>query len=404
MTDIIDFLIDHEVSALRNTRAQAKTNAQASFEALLETETSLTLAERYAVAYAVTSWHQLPYAASFYKDLLDDELPSPLPSSLIEAGFAASPGPWGTFREPELEHRNEPGPWLIGDGSRIEAALEYAHLLVFHPRDSSPVAIQRLLDAGFNEDEIVSLGQLISFLAFQSRVVHGIRVLGGVSQTLESKGQRAQPTDAPTAQLDGVLTYPDLVRPTRFVNHPLGWQPWVKPVEKHDLSDEQMDALIQPERANMPYFRLLARDPQALKARTLTDLDIFYGQDGDGVGLAERELAATVTSVFNGCVFCASVHAGRAEQESGRSKDVNRLIDEGTEADLGNEVWNAIRDAALALTTTPPTFDSSHVSALRKVGLNDTSIVDIINATSFFNWANRLMLSLGEPEIPKRYQ
>ena len=30
-------------------------------------------------------------------------------------------------------------------------------------------------------------------------------------------------------------------------------------------------------------------------------------------------------------------------------------------------------------------------------GLDDASIVDVINAASFFNWANRLMLSLGEP-------
>jgi alkylhydroperoxidase family enzyme len=31
------------------------------------------------------------------------------------------------------------------------------------------------------------------------------------------------------------------------------------------------------------------------------------------------------------------------------------------------------------------------------VGLDDDAIVDVINAASFFNWANRLMLSLGEP-------
>jgi alkylhydroperoxidase family enzyme len=34
---------------------------------------------------------------------------------------------------------------------------------------------------------------------------------------------------------------------------------------------------------------------------------------------------------------------------------------------------------------------------LRDCGLDDEAIVDVINAASFFNWANRLMLSLGEP-------
>ena len=32
-----------------------------------------------------------------------------------------------------------------------------------------------------------------------------------------------------------------------------------------------------------------------------------------------------------------------------------------------------------------------------KAGLDDLAILDVINAAAFFNWANRLMLSLGEP-------
>jgi uncharacterized peroxidase-related enzyme len=51
----------------------------------------------------------------------------------------------------------------------------------------------------------------------------------------------------------------------------------------------------------------------------------------------------------------------------------------------------------VALTSTPIAFGPQHIGDLRKVGLDDASIVDVINAASFFNWANRLMLSLGEP-------
>jgi uncharacterized peroxidase-related enzyme len=175
-------------------------------------------------------------------------------------------------------------------------------------------------------------------------------------------------------------------------------------VEKSDLTAEQRDALIEPARADMPYFRLLARDPQALKTRTLTDLDIFFNTDGDGMGRAERELAATVTSRVNGCVFCASVHAGRAQEESGRADDVNALIDHGVKADLGSGEWNAIRDAVRALTLTPAAFNQGSVASLRAAGFSDLQIVDLINSTAFFNWANRLMLSLGEPEVPKRFR
>jgi alkylhydroperoxidase family enzyme len=37
------------------------------------------------------------------------------------------------------------------------------------------------------------------------------------------------------------------------------------------------------------------------------------------------------------------------------------------------------------------------VDRLRRSGLDDLAIADVIPAAAFFNWANRLMLSLGEP-------
>jgi uncharacterized peroxidase-related enzyme len=122
-------------------------------------------------------------------------------------------------------------------------------------------------------------------------------------------------------------------------------------------------------------------------------------------------LSAAVTSRFNGCVYCASVHTGRAIKESesypdasDRAAAVQRLCDEGPGADLGDPVWNAVRDASVALAATPVRFSTSHVDALRAAGLDDGSVLDVINGAAFFNWANRMMLSLGEPELPERFR
>lgn len=200
---------------------------------------------------------------------------------------------------------------------------------------------------------------------------------------------------------DLVTDHPDLARPDRFTQEGLGWVPWLAPVAEEDLTAEQHDALIQPARAKMPYFRLLARDPAALKARTLTDLDIFFNTSG-GVGRAERELAAAATSRHNGCVFCASVHAAAATRESGRADDVQRLLDEGVGADVGDERWNAVVSASVSLAETPLAFGADDIARLRGAGFDDAEILDIVNGAGFFNWANRLMLSLGEPEVPAR--
>jgi CMD domain protein len=62
-------------------------------------------------------------------------------------------------------------------GHRLAAAFEHAHLLVFRPRDATAGALHRLLDAGWSTTDIVTLSQLVSFLAFQIRAVAGFRTL-----------------------------------------------------------------------------------------------------------------------------------------------------------------------------------------------------------------------------------
>ena len=80
------------------------------------------------------------------------------------------------------------------------------------------------------------------------------------------------------------------------------------------------------------------------------------------------------------------------------------MLDEVITVDLGSSLWSAIRDAAVALTATPFAFNDENVTALREAGLDDLSIMDVINSSAFFNWANRLMLTLGEPNVPKRFR
>lgn len=183
--------------------------------------------------------------------------------------------------------------------------------------------------------------------------------------------------------------------PNVFTQDNIGWTPWLEPLREEELTPRHREALVDAARLRSPYFMLLARDPDVLEARTLTDKDIFYNT-ADGLPRAERELAATATSRFNGCIFCASVHSRFASHHSKRTEDVQRLLDEGVTADLG-ERWNAIVAASVALTATPSLFGREHVDRLKNAGLAEDEISDVIHAAAFFNWANRLMLSIGEP-------
>lgn len=410
--DLIDLLAGiapgDPLDAVREGRPQARHNAQRSFAALLEPDEPGTFgeAERYAVATYVAVLHGAPAGEAFYADLLADEDPRLSRRVRDAAAATATAGPYGAYRETGLAGESTAGlrvsgsdPAFDGIDARLAAGLAHAHLLVFRPRESSPGALRALEAAGWSADDIVTLSQLVSFLAFQLRQAAGLRALAG----------RARDASAPavgsgagsTVVTDGASVLDADRRPEAFTQEGLGWVPWLEPVAEDALTDAQRDALIDDFRIKSPYFRLLVRDPEALKARTLTDLDIFFNTDG-GIGRAERELAATAASRANGCVFCASVHAARATSESGRGDDVQRLLDEGVGADLGDAVWNAVVEASVALTATPPRFGSGEVARLRAAGLGDAEIVDVIGGAAFFNWANRLMLSLGEPEVPAR--
>lgn len=468
MSDVIDLLAGiapgSPVDTIRRARPDARDNSQASFLALLEPAApgTFSLAERYAVSTFVALLHadgEHDLAADFYEELLRDAVTDDEAAAVLDAARTTrAPGPYGTYREPGLAAESVPGPTIHLDDDRLaprlRAALDHAHLLVLHPRDARPEVLRRLADAGWDPDGIVSLSQLVAFLTYQLRQIHGLRRLvvatgaereataspvrgtagaaSADSRATDASGAGAAaivgPSSSGTAGADSatespapstlgtatpaaeetrtvhpassatILEHPDLQRPEAFTQVALGWVPWVEPVPEDQLTDVQRAGLIEAARAASPYFRLLARDPEALRARTLTDLDIFTNEAG-GVPRADRELSAAATSRVNGCVFCASVHARAASRLSGRRDDVQSLLDQGIGAELG-ERWDAVVAASAALAQTPPAFGTEHIEALRSVGIDDQGVADVIAGAAFFHWANRLMLSLGEPEAP----
>src|SRR5258708_2946754 len=211
-------------------------------------------------------------------------------------------------------------------------------------------------------------------------------------------GRRIARPEREARMTDKVLSPPAHVEPIVFTRDQLDWLPWLEPMAEQDLTARHMAGLGDAARAKAPHFRLVARDPEVLEARTRTDKDIFYNPEA-GLPRAERELAAAATSRYNGCIYCASVHARFAATYSKRVEDVDHLLAKGVGADLDARC-NAIVAASVALTSTPIAFGPQHIDGLRKVELDDASVVDGFNAPSFSTWANSRMLPLAEPAPP----
>ena len=191
--DVIDLLAGIEpgssLDGIRARRLQARENAQKSYLALFEPADigDVAVAERYAVAAFVAGVHAEPAAASFYsagfaRSADRSELVDVLGAEIERA---RTEGPYGAFPAGVLSVEDKGGliHRIAGKsrsvlGGRLAAALEHAHLLVFHPRDSNPAAIRVLLEAGWSNTAIVTLSQLVAFLCFQIRTIAGLRTLG----------------------------------------------------------------------------------------------------------------------------------------------------------------------------------------------------------------------------------
>jgi CMD domain protein len=194
--DVIDALVGiapgSPLDAIRARRPEARTHAQASYRALFAPDVpgDVTAPERFAVGSFVTGLHGGAAIAAFYAAGLAAGGASAALREAVDAAIAEArtQGPYGSYSAGPLSREDTAGPvYRVGAetrhvlGPRLAAAFEHMHLLVFHPRDAAPVALQALLDAGWSTTDIVTLSQIAAFLSFQIRVVAGLRTLAGRS-------------------------------------------------------------------------------------------------------------------------------------------------------------------------------------------------------------------------------
>ena len=183
-----------------------------------------------------------------------------------------------------------------------------------------------------------------------------------------------------------------------FTAETLTWRPYVTPVVFEQASAAQRGALKEtPSNTSISdYVLVLAHDPESLGERTPLFNGIMYGRGG--LPRAERELGATVASVVNHCVYCASVHAARYITLAKQPAVIAQVF-------AGDETGLSAREQAIVgfsakLSACPPAATQADALALRAAGMTDADILDLVLAVSVFGWANRLMHTLGEPIRP----
>jgi CMD domain protein len=192
--DVIDALAGitpgTPLDGVRRARPDTRTHAQAGYDQLLTAAPAgPTTTERQAVAAFVAVLHAVDpdtdTAAAHYRTLLaatDATLARRIDRL---AAAARTSGPYGAYPDSTvLSAENTeglrfavPGDDRLLLGERLATALDQAHLLVFRPREAGADDLAALEQGGWAPTEIVTITQLVGFLAFQLRVVTGLRTL-----------------------------------------------------------------------------------------------------------------------------------------------------------------------------------------------------------------------------------
>jgi uncharacterized peroxidase-related enzyme len=184
-----------------------------------------------------------------------------------------------------------------------------------------------------------------------------------------------------------------------FTNASLEWSAWLDKVDVAQATAEQQAVLKEshPKAMVSDYYLFLVHQPEILRQRSTAFNAIMYAPGG--LSRAERELASTVVSRINGCVYCASVHAQRFEQMAHRNDAIAQVFDDPHTAGTTDRE-RAIAAFSIELTVAPDQVGAASMARLHAVGLSDDEILDLMHSVAIFAWANRLMLNLGEPVYP----
>jgi uncharacterized protein YciW len=164
--DIIDATVPlaagHSLHALRRERGKVVDATQASFQSLFTADMpDISVVERLMAALHACRLAQADDLAALYRSRLTD---AGADEALIDAVDAGLPMPHGQ--------------------DRIATILDFTGRLTLNPAHGEKSAVEALLGVGLGTPAVVALAQLVSFLAYQIRVVAGLKAMAGARREL----------------------------------------------------------------------------------------------------------------------------------------------------------------------------------------------------------------------------
>ncbi len=133
--------------------------------------------------------------------------------------------------------------------------------------------------------------------------------------------------------------------------------------------------------------------PESIVAHMSLYMEIMYSRSE--LSRAERELIGTAVSVANGCKYCTKHHAEALNHYWKDDSRIEKLIG-GNYTEILSQRETALVDFAKHLTLNPLEHENKDFTImLKQLELSDAAILDAVLVTAYFNFVNRIVLSLG---------
>lgn len=167
----------------------------------------------------------------------------------------------------------------------------------------------------------------------------------------------------------------------------------IEPNEAFGRLKEIYDDIIQKRGKLADVHKIQSLRPESIVHHMDLYLEIMFSKSE--LSRAEREMMAVVVSVANGCQYCQMHHAQALNHYWKNNERILALIKDFHQTGLSSRE-KALCEFARLLTVSPNAFnDEQHLQPLRNEGIADSGILDATLVTAYFNFVNRIVLSLG---------
>lgn len=170
----------------------------------------------------------------------------------------------------------------------------------------------------------------------------------------------------------------------------------IKTIDYKEATDglkEIYDGLIKSRGQLANVHTIQSLRPLSIVAHMGLYMEIMYSKSD--LSRAERELIASVVSISNSCKYCTIHHTQALNKYWKDDKKIEKLK-QGLLSDILTQKELLLVEYAKTLTLNLDVhIDNDATLPLKKSGFSDAAILDLVLVISYFNFVNRIVVSLG---------